>query len=342
MQTARIAVLLAAAWLATAQPGLAQDARQRQAAAEAYDQGTAAYLAGEYEKAAEWFETANRLAPAAPALIQAARASQEAGEKARAATVALRLTTQYPDEPAVMQFAEEMLGRLAGELVRVDVSCGDCTLDVDGTLQEWPSFFVTAGETHVVTASFETGDRTAEIAGEAGSSESIEFEAPPPEPVTGGAAEEPEPARGVGARPLVDREAKPLDPVFTFVGAGLTAALAAGSVLSTIDMNSGVDPYEQAVTAYNAACNPPARNGTADCNALYESAKEKLEEGQSKETRTTVLWAATGVAGAATLAIALLLTDWDGEDAPTAKRPGLRVAVVPGMRGASVVMKGRF
>jgi outer membrane protein assembly factor BamD (BamD/ComL family) len=76
MHTARIAVLVAAASLAAVPSARAQDARQRQAAAEAYDQGTAAYLAGDYEKAAEWFETANRLAPAAPALIQAARSAQ--------------------------------------------------------------------------------------------------------------------------------------------------------------------------------------------------------------------------------------------------------------------------
>src|SRR6187551_3774396 len=100
MQTVRIAVLLAAACLAVAQPARAQDARSRQAAAEAYDQGTAAYLAGEYEKAAEWFETANRLAPAAPALIQAARSLQEAGLKSRAASIALRLTTEYPNDAA--------------------------------------------------------------------------------------------------------------------------------------------------------------------------------------------------------------------------------------------------
>jgi hypothetical protein len=79
MQTARIAVLVAAAWLTAAQPGVAQDARQRQAAAEAYDQGTSAYLSGDYVKAAEWFETANRLASAAPALIQSARSLQQAG-----------------------------------------------------------------------------------------------------------------------------------------------------------------------------------------------------------------------------------------------------------------------
>src|SRR5436190_20809476 len=109
MQTARIAVLLAAACFAVARPAYAQDARQRQAAAEAYDQGTAAYVAGDYEKAAEWFETANRMSPAAPALIQATRAHQQAGHSARAATLALRLTTEYGSEQAAQQVGQGVL-----------------------------------------------------------------------------------------------------------------------------------------------------------------------------------------------------------------------------------------
>src|SRR5690348_3550323 len=44
------------------------ETRERQAAAEAYDQGTASYLSGDFARAAEWFETAHRLSPAAPAL----------------------------------------------------------------------------------------------------------------------------------------------------------------------------------------------------------------------------------------------------------------------------------
>src|SRR3954462_14883280 len=102
MCRARIGGLVAAIWVA-ALPAFAQpqsDARQRQAAAEAYDQGTAAYLSGDYEKAAEWFKTANRMSPAAPALIQAARAHQQAGHQSRAATLALRIVTEYPNEAA--------------------------------------------------------------------------------------------------------------------------------------------------------------------------------------------------------------------------------------------------
>src|SRR5688572_28785032 len=85
---------------AAPRPAAAQsETRERQAAAEAYDQGTVSYVSRDYAKAADWFETANRLSPAAPALIQATRAHQQAGHLTRAATLALRLTLEYANEP---------------------------------------------------------------------------------------------------------------------------------------------------------------------------------------------------------------------------------------------------
>lgn len=103
-----IVVTLAAAFVLHT-PALAQDARQRQAAAEAYDRGTAAYLDGEFTEAAQWFETANRMAPAAPALMQAIRSHQRAGEPdnfTRAATLALRLSQEYAEDPAASRVCE--------------------------------------------------------------------------------------------------------------------------------------------------------------------------------------------------------------------------------------------
>lgn len=342
MHTVRIAVLVAAAWLAAVQPGVAQDARQRQAAAEAYDQGTAAYLSGDYVKAAEWFETANRLAPAAPALIQAARSLQQAGQTARAATLALRLTTEYASDAAAVEFGEGMLQQLAGQLLRIDVTCNGCTLDVNGTLQEWPSFFVAPDEAHVVTASFETGDRRAELGGQAGEVKTVEFEAPPPQAQSANPDDGDEPSSSSWPQPPSDREKKPLAPVFTFVGIGLTAALIAGSVISTVDMNAGVDPYKEAADHYKMRCDVLPMMPPSDCPELYEEAKSKLDAGEDKETRTTVLWVATGVVAAATTAVALLLTDWSGDESEKASRERIGIALSPGLREASVVVKGNF
>lgn len=343
MHTARIAVLVAAAWLVAAQPGVAQDARQRQAAAEAYDQGTAAYLSGDYVKAAEWFETANRLAPAAPALIQAARSLHQAGQTARAATLALRLTTEYASDAAAVEFGEGMLQQLGGQLLRIDVVCDGCTLDVNGTLQEWPSFFVPADEAHVVTASFETGDRRAEVTGQPGEVKTLEFEAPPPQPAAEQSGDNGETPPSSWSTPSSDADKKPLAPVFTFVGVGLTAALLAGSIVSTVDMNAGVDPYEDAAAKLrNNDCGDADMALTPTCMELRKDAQNKLDAGQDKETRTTVLWVATGVVAAATTAVAVLLTNWSGDESASATRDHVQVAVSPGPREASIVVKGTF
>jgi tetratricopeptide (TPR) repeat protein len=286
------------------------DARERQAAAEAYDQGTTAYLAGDYEKAAQWFETANRMSPAAPALIQAARAHKEAGHTARAATLALNLLQNYPDDATANEFAQGMLSSLADGLVRVDVSCDGCTLDVDGTLQETQSFFVDPGSAHTVTAGFETGERTTEVAGVGGETKELRFDAPPPPPDTG--TEPPEIIDPPPRRVDTDDDRPPLPPIVTFIGIGVTGALLAASIVSFANMESGVPEYEEAAMEYNTCL--AREDDPNDCDPLYEDAKDLLDEGESKEALTTGLFIGTGVAAVATTIIAFALTDWEGDD----------------------------
>jgi tetratricopeptide (TPR) repeat protein len=338
MHSARFGVLAAVLW-AAACPAFAQqsDARQRQAAAEAYDQGTAAYLSGDYEKAAEWFETANRMSPAAPALIQAARAHQQAGHQSRAATLALRIVTEYPNEAAAVQYAQGLLDQLAAKFVRVDVACDGCTIDVDGTLQESQSFFVEPDQNHSVTASFETGERKGEVSGSAGESKTLEFTAPPPPPhplidVNGG-------INGGGG--MNDNQPKPLPPYVTFIGAGVTAALLGTAIWSRIDTNNGVDPYKTAAGNWKDCLMDPMKTSKA-CEPLHKKAQEKYDDGQSKETRTTVLWVATGAAAAATGVIALFFTNWSDDADKKAQSRAPRFAVAPTNGGAALWMKGQF
>jgi tetratricopeptide (TPR) repeat protein len=334
MHSARFGVLVAVLWVA-ALPALAQqsDARQRQAAAEAYDQGTAAYLSGDYEKAAEWFETANRMSPAAPALIQAARAHQQAGHQSRAATLALRIVTEYPNEAAAVQYAQGLLDQLAAKFVRIDIACDGCTIDVDGTLQESQSFFVDPDVVHVVTASFETGERKGQVSGSAGETKTIEITAPPPMARP--------PIEPSSTHDGVNHEAKPLPPLATFIGAGVTAALLGTSIWSRIDTNNGVDPYKSAAMTYQG-CVDDHNGDKSKCTKQYDTAKGKYDDGKSKETRTSVLWVATGVAGAATGVIALFFTDWSGNAEKKAQARAPRLALVPTYGGAALWMKGQF
>jgi hypothetical protein len=274
------------------------------------------------------------MSPAAPALIQAARAHQQAGHLDHAATLALRLTLEHPDDPNALQFGQTLLNQLAGKFVRVEVSCDGCTLDVDGNLQESQSFFVEPDVTHKVTASFETGERKADVSGQAGQTQNLEFEAPPAPPEL---PVNPDGTTG-SMNGALDQTAKPLKPVFTFVGAGITAALLAGSIISTIDMNQGVDPYKESAARFQAC----AKKAGADCTDELATAQKKLDDGQKKETRTTVLWVATGAFAAATGAIALFLTDWSGRKKEHAQGRPLQLAAVPTVGGAALFMKGSF
>jgi hypothetical protein len=313
---------LCAASLTHAQEG---DARARQAAAEAYDQGTSAYVAKDFEKAAQWFETANRLSPAAPALIQGARAHFKAGNLPRAATLALQLTRAYGSEPAALDVGNGLLDEISHKLLRVDVSCEGCTLDVGGTLQEFASFFLPPNEAHTVTASFETGERSSEVSGSAGETKTLSFEAPPQTPTVVGPSDrdpttpdEPPPDDGTEPR---DISKKPLPPIVTYIGAGVTVALLAVSIASTVDVFARADKYEEAADVANRAC----MGGAANCRTLHDSAEKMLVDGEPYETRTTVLWIVTGAVGAATGIIALTLTDWSDDEDDDSGRARLRI-----------------
>jgi hypothetical protein len=311
----------------------AQDARQRQAAAEAYDRGTAAYLEGAYAEAGQWFETAHRMAPAAPALMQAIRAHEHNDNHARAATLALELAHSYRDDKAASDFAAGVLSKNAGSLLRIDVTCDeDCKLDLDGKLQEFLSFFVVPGSPHKLTATFETGSRTASLEGEAGETRSIAFEAPPPAPA---AAFSTEHGSESGAKAKSSRP--PLSPLYTWIGVGVTGALGIATIISGVDANSGVPGYKDAAAAAQSECEmtPP---GMA-CAELQAKAKSLLEEGQSKELRTNVLIGVTAFAAVGTGVIALFLTDWSGTSSEHAAT-SFGLSPVPG--GVMSVVKGKF
>jgi len=324
-------------------PASAQDedgrGRSLKAAAKAYDRATEAYLAEDYDSAAQWFETANRMAPSPAALIQAARAHDMAEHGARAATLGLRLTTKYPDDETATQIGQDILDRHADKLVRVDVECEGCTVELDGSLLGDRSFFLEPDVTHRVTASFETGSKHEEVQGAAGEVKSLSFEAPPPPPPGADAGGEGDDGSGAAAAGALtadprDQSGKPLPPIVTWIGAGVTAAMLVGSIVVTLDVNSNVESFTKKAKEWQAC--PDKESET--CMDLKAEAQAKLDAGAGKETLRTVMWIGTGVAAAGTAAIALFLTDWSGGDAaddvslmlvPNLQQPG----VVAGLRG---------
>jgi hypothetical protein len=326
-------ILLFAGW-GSISSASAQDARQRQAAAEAYDRGTAAYLEGSYGEAAQWFETANRMAPAAPALMQAIRAHEHAENHTQAATLALQLAATYAGQPTAEEYAKTVLANNAPKLVQIRVSCDeDCKLDVDGKLQEYLAFFETPGQPHVLTATFVTGSKTTKVQGEAGETREVRFEAPPPPPETDSIIS---PTNNAAASHS-GTSGRPLPPLVTWIGIGVTSALLAGTIWSGVDANAGVDEYNQAAEE-SRNCTP---QGDPKCMMAAQKANDLLEAGQSRELRTNLLIGATALAAVGTGVIALFLTDWSSDEPSRADAAlGLRIEPRPG--GIQTSLMGRF
>lgn len=268
---------------AAAEPSVAD----RQAAGQAYDRATAAYLGRDYARAAPLFETAYRLAPAPAALVQAVRAHERAGNALRAASLALQLQANHASDEAAQRQATTTLATAGASYARIDVTCSSpCTLELDGALQGHRSFFIEPGSAHTLRATFETGSVDQQVTGTAGQTQAVTLNAPPPVAGAEQAAEESETA----PPPVVDQGG--VTPALFAVGLVLTVASGAVLTWSGVDALDGVPAYRD---------NPTP---------------EGLADGQYRELRTNVLIGVT--AGLAlTTAILALVTDWDGTPSPS-------------------------
>ncbi len=303
-------------------------AADRSAAGEAYDRGTAAYLAHDYARAATLFETAYRLAPSAPALIQAIRAHEHADGALRAGSLALRLSALYGSDRQAARQASTTLAAVTPLFLRVDVTCdATCTVELDGTLEDYASFFVDPASPHTVRASFDTGAAEAQTtSGAAGETQTLTFTRPPPPP-------EPPPevaaadttdtttdtsTTGSATVPPASSEGGGVHPAAFFTVLGLTVVSGGLLIWSGVDMYAGVPAYQ---------ANPTMA---------------ALQDGQGRELRTDILWGVTG-ALAATSVILAIFTDWGGGGGASTESgttPTVSFLVSPSALG--VVTTGRF
>ncbi|MGB5812202.1 MAG: hypothetical protein WBG86_16820 [Polyangiales bacterium] len=284
----------------------------RAEAADAYDQGTSAYLADRYELAAHWFERAYRLVPNSAALLQAIRAHSRAGNAVRAANLSLVMRDKYPNDERAMPTALAAIDNARPIAVLVSTQCEKtCTLELDGAVIQDDTFFVSADVEHVIKAAFDNGETSAMVRGDAGSKQTVTLAAPLPPPP-----------------PPVPRWA-------FFSSLGATAALGAVTIWSGIDANNGVDAFEAAARTANS---PGINSGGSPTPA--DEAQALLDSGQQKERRTNILIGVTAGMAAST-AVLGIFTNWKNESrTPTARRlePGVGVT----NRGGAVSLKGRF
>ena len=283
--------------------GSVGSAQNREAAANAFDRGSAAYLEGDFAAAARWFEMANTHAPAAPALLQAIRAHVRAENILRAATLSVRLISTWPDANAEVEAAQEIIDQARERYVYVEVACdADCSVEVDQTLQAHPAFFLEPGRSYTVGAAFDSGTVTDQVSGDAGDTKTLSFERP-----EGPAIQQP-PRETDPVGPTVvddggDEESSGgITPVVFFTGLALTVGAGAVLAWSGVDTLNTRDDYEAAAEEERAAG-----------NLTFPRASELLDDGQKAERRTNALIGVTAGLGAVTLLTAIF-TDWGGSD----------------------------
>jgi len=287
-------------------------AQQRQQAAQAYDRAAALYVDGNYAQAGQWFMTAYRLAPARAALVQAVRAYRSARQIDRAGTLAILLADQFPNDPAAVELASQVMEAAGRRTLLVTVDCEGCEVEIDGRMLNTRAAYVTANERHRVVGHFGRQHVEATVAGGESEQEQVHFDRP-----EGAEVEEEELTEGERERMREGMDTRSddegsgrqiLPPGVFYTSLGLTVALGALTTWSGVNTLSGVDAYED---------NPT---------------REAYEDGQDKERRTNILLGAT-LGMAAVSIITLILTKFGGDDDEDEDR----AALVPSREGVSFV-----
>ncbi|MFO0678480.1 MAG: hypothetical protein U0169_18225 [Polyangiaceae bacterium] len=299
--------------------------RIRSAEAE-FSAGRRAYTAKDFEQAAIHFENAYNDAPAAEPLKNAIRSRRLARQLARAATLAALAQTEYPNDASTVALSGEVLKEASPKFHEVTLACTpECSVAADGRLVSLSTaaklrFFLPPGAHQLVVSWGEDRTKMTDVDAKAGGKDDLALEAPPilpPKPTTVVALG---PTSGNTDTPAPTT--KPLPPWVFFVGAGLTAAGIAGTIVSGIDASQSPGPDVV----------------RERCKGLGESCPE-YQEGLGAQTRTNVILGVTGGVALGTAVVGLFFTQWSRPKAATA-RVVPWVAPIPG--GATSGFVGRF
>ncbi len=285
-----VAVAVAAPREALADAGKGRAPRSE--AATLFDEASRAFDAGDFLRAAEAFDAAYRLAPAADTLWNEARSWDRGGDLARAAATLSRYLREAPPRAADRGVAQARLTQLTPRLGRIELHAeAGAEVSVDGASAEPGVVYVNAGS-HVVVATLRGArqQRTVEVA--RGDTVAVAFEAPLPPPAPPLAAPDervtsalPSPLAPVPAVSSAP-ERRGVSPWFVAGGAALAAAGAGVTVWSGLDTLSALHMFNAHPTSSN------------------------LSDGKSAETRTNVLLGATLGVAALTGAFAVWVVDW--------------------------------
>jgi hypothetical protein len=317
------------------------DAARVKQAAEQFDAAVTSLKQRDFEGAASHFEAADAAVPSAQALRQAMKARQEAGQGARAATLAALALQRYPSDAGTAKIAHEVLDKFSSKLGRVNVSCASpCILAVGtraipGEASTRWTLYLDPGPASVSASFFGGSSAHKDIVAKPEAAANVRLEpeeggapavaavpahkpsgdeprdAPPDVPKTDDAAEKP--SKGL--------------PKIVFIG-GLvaTAALGGVTIWSGIDAknNPGVDAVKAGCVGQGTSC------------ALYQ-------QGLSAQLRTNALIGATAGTAALTAVVGIFFTKWKSAPPPT-ESTALHVDPAPLVldRGAGLGARGTF
>lgn len=301
-----LVILALVASLPAANAYAGPDPAKLAAASESFEAGARAFSANRFEEAAAHFEAADAAAPSAKALRLAIKSRKNAGNAARAASLAALALDRYPNDDETKKLAKETLDELAGRLHRVGIACSSpCLLAAGNKIvhgqaaSQWTIYLDPGKQT--IGASFEGKTAAADqtVTATAGGFSTIRF-SEPHKVTTGGPPIEP-PKGDQGPRPEPPPGDKPeqktwrIHPAFFITGLIVTAGLGGATIWSGVDTikNPGADAVREQCAGQGEDCQ------------LYK-------DGQAKEVRTNAMIGATAGVGAITVVLAIV-TNWAGK-----------------------------
>jgi hypothetical protein len=328
-----LAMAIALGALASAGNSAAADAtpgpEQIQFAAHEHDLGYRAYVAKQYDDAAAHFENAFFAAPNPAELRSAIRARRDAGQSARAATLAAIGLRKYPDDAALGKLANETIADARPRVFEVRItSPSECNVTVDEKIVAVEKvrdfrFFVEPGKHELLVGWSDDRTKRVPIDAKAGSAQTLTVEPPPvappspppAAPVSNAAAA----SSTVAAAPDGPSASwRPFGPAVFLIGAGLTAVGAGLTVWSGIDAQN----------------HPGADAVKRDCVGQGVSCPE-YQQGLDAQRRTNILLAATGGVALGTAIVGVFLTQWSHPDARPTR--GLRIEPMLGLGQAALL-----
>ena len=205
----------------------------RRAAHDQYEQGKAAFEAGDYLRAAPLFLGAYRLAPHHDPLWNAARAYELAGKKVRAANLYTLYLEIAPVDARDRDRATSARRELGGGLGRLEVHGHAKDLRVDDEPTSGTTIFVAPGQ-HIVRGTVSDKPVESIVTVSSGATLSVALEASASPSATGSPkTSDATPSTAAPARG--SSGGRPLSPGVVYVGAGLTLASTGLMIASGID-----------------------------------------------------------------------------------------------------------